>query len=522
MVYRFRDYALDVGRRELRHGSVICHVEPQVFDLLTYLIQNHDRAVSKEEVFNAIWPAKVVCEATLSSRLNAARNAIGDNGRDQHLIRTLRTKGFRFVGEVRQENPASTPPLIIAGDPDVECALMDRPTLAVLPFENMDGDPKEERFIRALMDDLITEFASCDWLPTVSRDSSLGCKDKPIEVQQTSRRLRARYLLRGSVRRVGDHQRISVQLVDGFADRNIWANRYDVTVADLATFMDDVVKRVATSIRPLLFHAEQLRAGRKSCEALNTWESMVRALSLMNTRERTLVEDARLVMQEASLADPCSAQVHSLLSFITTLGVHQGWQRRAQEIPHALHIARTALSLNSDEAWAHLAFGYANIWVHPELAVPHLEKALGLNPNLAIAHYLLALACAYAGQGDLALSHGEIAERLGPRDLLSHGNSGAHYNVRATACFGLGRYHAGIEFARKAIIESPGMPTAHRAFLINNALAGRREEAKAGLQRIQRVAPSMSQIWIRESAVWSRGEDHRKYVEAFRIAGLIK
>jgi len=115
-----------------------------------------------------------------------------------------------------------------------------------------------------------------------------------------------------------------------------------------------------------------------------------------------------------------------------------------------------------------------------------------------------------------------MAEQLSPKDLLSRGNSGVHYSVRAAACFALGRYVEGMELARKATIESPGMPTAHRAFLINSALAGRREEAREALQKILRVAPSMSQSWLRESSVWTRGEDLKNYFEAFRIAGLKK
>jgi tetratricopeptide (TPR) repeat protein len=176
--------------------------------------------------------------------------------------------------------------------------------------------------------------------------------------------------------------------------------------------------------------------------------------------------------------------------------------------------------LNSDEPWAHLALGYAKIWVRTEKAIPELEKALSLDPNLAIAHYLIALALAWAGQGDIALRHADLSERLNPRDLLARGNTGAHNNVRATACFAMGRYREGIEFARKTIIDSPAMPTAHRVLLINSALAGETGEARAALQTLLKLSPHFSRTWIEETAVWTRGDDYRKYMEAFRTAGL--
>jgi adenylate cyclase len=176
--------------------------------------------------------------------------------------------------------------------------------------------------------------------------------------------------------------------------------------------------------------------------------------------------------------------------------------------------------LNSEEPWAFVASGYAKIWVRPEDAIPDLLKALALNPSLAIAHYLLALAFAYAGRGDSALGHGDMAERLGAKDLLARGNSGAHHNVRATACFVLGRYQEGMDFGRKAIAESPTMPTAYRSFLMNCSLAGHLDEAQRAMAMLLRFSPKMSLQWLRETTVWARREDQLRYLDAFRIAGL--
>jgi TolB-like protein len=521
LIYRFEDYSLDTERRELRRGGVLRPLEPQVFDLLGYLIRNRERVVSREEAFKAIWHGRIVSDATLYTRIHAARQAIGDSGSEQRLISTLPSKGLRFVGGVREENEVGGIPARSPGkDSSLELMLADQPAIAVLPFANLSGDVTQESVADAFTEHLITALARVDWLSVVSRTSSFAYKGKAVEVRELARTLRVRYVLEGSVRPHIGCLRIAVQLVDGLTGHHIWVERYERAMAGIAAVEDEIISSVVTAIGPRLYRAEHQRAERKSAENLSRWECIVRALALVNSRDKSLVAAAQDLTQKAIMRDPKSAQAHSLLSFIITLGVHQGWQKRGCQIPLALQIARNALSLNSDDPWAHLALGYATIWVHPEDAIAELQKALALNPNLATAHYLIALASAWAGQGEHALGHADLAERLSPTDLLARGNAGTHNNVRATACFALGRYREGSEFARKAIIDNPSMPTAHRALLMNCALAGNWEESAAARQKLVRLAPDMSQRWIRETAVWTRREDQDKYVEAFRAAGV--
>src|SRR5262249_5585818 len=144
LIFRFEDCALDAERRELRRGGVVCPLEPQVFDLLEYLIRHRDRVVGKDDIFKAVWRARIVSDATLSTRLNAARHAIGDNGVEQRLIRTLRTKGFRFVGAVREQQPAVRAAWQAAGaDVGGPSSVLDRPTIAVLPLMNLSGERRQ-------------------------------------------------------------------------------------------------------------------------------------------------------------------------------------------------------------------------------------------------------------------------------------------------------------------------------------------------------------------------------------------
>jgi len=521
VIYWFEAYSLDVDRRELRSDAGLHPLEPQVFDLLEYLVRHRDRVVSRDELFNAVWQGRLVSEASLSTRLNAVRCAIGDSGREQRLIRTFRGKGLRFVGAVREELKAvNVAPRSAAEAEHRAWMLQERPALAVLPFANLSGNPRQESVADGFTENLITSLAQTHWLWVASRSSSFAYKGKAIETTRIARKLHVRYVLEGSLRMTDGRLRLSVHLVDGLTGYQLWSKSYDVSAAPRRVVHDDLVQQVAAAIEPQLYLSERLGAERKPLASLNTWERMVRALSLMNSKDRRLVGTARQLMQRAVVLDPSSAQANSLLSFITTLGVHQGWRRRTREIPLALQIARNALALNVDEPWAHLALGYARIWVRPEEAIAELLNALSRDPNVAVAHYLIALASAWAGQGASALGHADMADHLSPRDLLARGNTGANNNVRATACFAIGRHREGIGFARKAIIDSPSMPTAYRAFLINAALAGDTAEARAGLRTVLRLAPNMSWGWIRETSVWGRDEDRRKYVEAFRAAGL--
>jgi TolB-like protein/tetratricopeptide (TPR) repeat protein len=514
LIYRFANYVLDCERRELRWGTQLRPIEPQVFDLLEYLIRNREHVVGREDLLNSIWRGRIVSDAVVYTRINAARAAVGDNGHDQRLIRTLRSKGFRFVGVVREGRSA-------CGKEDEHAQSgEERSSIAVLPLAPIGGEAPQQWVAEALTEEFITAFAKLGWMPVVSRASSLAYKSQPMPTDALASKLRARYLLQGSVCRTAHSLRLAVQLVDGISDHHLWAERYDLSSTGGTAAQDVVVEEVVSAVAQQIYLAERLRAQRKAPALLNGWESIVRALWLINSRKKPLVGMAQGLMQRAISLNPHCGQAHSLLSFITTLGVHQGWHKRSQQIPLALRLARKALSANSEDAWARLALGYAMIWVQSEDAILELQKALAIDPNLAVAHYLIALAMAWSGQGEQALLHASIAERLGPKDLLSRGNAGTHNNVRATACFQAARYREGIEFARRAIADSPSMPTAHRALLINCALAGESEQASAALGSIRRLAPAMSQQWIRETAIWTRREDQRKYVEAFRIAGL--
>src|SRR5215212_4030501 len=225
--YLFEEYAFDTDRRELHRGADVIAVAPQVFDLLDYLIRNRERVVSKDDLINAIWKGRSVSDAALTTRLNAARTAIGDSGEEQRLIKTLPRKGFRFVGPVQEahaprgaevaENPG--------GSPKPALALPDKPSIAILPFANLSSDPEQDYFADGMAEDIITALSRFKALFVIARNSSFTYKGRAVDVKVVGRELGVRYVLEGSVRKAANRVRITGQLVDTGTGAHLWAER---------------------------------------------------------------------------------------------------------------------------------------------------------------------------------------------------------------------------------------------------------------------------------------------------------
>ena len=239
MEFTFDNHVLDINRRELRRGTELIALEPQVFDLLVYLLQNRDRVVGKDDLLAAVWDGRIVSESTLTSRIAAVRKAIGDNGREQRLIRTMPRKGIRFVGEVMDRNG----PLVVdrslleATDPPrLALALPDKASIAVLPFVNLSADPDQQYFADGMVEEIITALSSIKWLFVIARNSSFTYKGRAVDIKEVGRELGVRYLLEGSVRRAGTRPRIAAQLIDAATDAHTWAERFEGSLEVCSSF----------------------------------------------------------------------------------------------------------------------------------------------------------------------------------------------------------------------------------------------------------------------------------------------
>src|SRR5881398_1221624 len=275
--FNFDNHILDADRRELHRGSDLVAMQPQVFDLLVHLLKYRDRVVSRDDLIALVWGGRIVSDSTLDSRINAARNAIGDNGKEQRLIRTIPRKGIRFVGAVNGPCDAQAASQVEA-EPRSGLALPDRPAIAVLPFDNMSGDRAQEYFSDGISEDIITALSKLRWFFVIARNSSFVYKARSVHISEIARELGVRYVVEGSVRRSGDQVRISAQLNDVTTGSHLWAERYDRSIEDVFAVQDEITEAIVDAVEPHLYAAESFRAQHKLPGSLDAWDLVMRAL----------------------------------------------------------------------------------------------------------------------------------------------------------------------------------------------------------------------------------------------------
>jgi TolB-like protein len=524
MTLSFDDYEIDVERRELRRATTAVHVEPQVFDLLVYLVQNCDRVVSKDDLIASVWGGRVVSDSTLTSRINAARKALGDSGGDQKLIRTIPRKGLRFVGSVRTQSERTEPAHAAAPAPDENHAppgpalpLPDRPAIAVLPFTNMSDDPEQDYFSDGISEDIITALSKLRWFFVIARNSSFIYKGKPVHMKRVAEELGVGYVVEGSVRKVGDRVRISVQLSDAATGNNIWAERYDRALADVFAVQDEITEAIVAAIEPQLYAAETFRSRRKPPNSMDAWDLVMRALSHFwrVTRQDCLV--AQALLEKATTIDPNYGQALGVLATSQTFSAHMGWSDMAAVVPVAERAALAAILADSEDPWAHNALGSVYLFARRfEDSLAELELALRLNPNFSLAQGYYGLVLSYAGRWEEGSVAARRALRLSPRDPFS----AVFCGIAAYAEFVGRNYDEAIRLAREGLRQRSDFVGAHRVLTAAAGMAGKDDVAAAALQELRRAQPNASLAWIANQMPIMHETEREHYLEGFRRAGL--
>jgi adenylate cyclase len=420
----------------------------------------------------------------------------------KNIVRPVRVYRVRFDGVTE-----STPAL----------PLPSKPSIAVLPFQNMSGDPSQDYFADGVVEDITTALSRIRWLFVIARNSSFTYKGRMVDVKQVGRELGVRYALEGSVRKAANRVRVTAQLIDAVTGHHVWAERYDRELAAIFALQDEITERVVAAVEPQLYAAEGIRAKRKPPESLDAWECVVRALSCVNSRSQNDYAMARELLERAIELDPAYAQAYALFAYVMGLEVLYGWKPREIALARALEAAQKAVVLDSDDAWAHFALGFVyGMTRRAEEAVVEHEKALALNPNFALAYTYQGSALAYLGRGEEALLKIDASERLSPRGLFQ----GVNNVCRAAAHFSAEQHRDAVSSARKSILDSPGIVTGYRMLVVNCALIGEIDEARAALKIVKRLQPDISVRWIAESVLFTRERDRQNYIEGFRLAGL--
>ena len=412
MIYRFDEIELDTAKYELRVGGTVRPLERQVYALLALLIENRERLVTTDELIEKVWDGRVVSDAAVASRIKSARQALGDDGRTQHYIRTLPRQGYRFVADVRPESvPIATPGT--AAEPA-------RPSIAVLPFHTIGSPGAYAAFADALPHDLILELARLRWLMVTARASSFRARVSVVDPVETGCLLGVRYCLWGNVESISHKLAVSVELADCRDGSIIWADRFSGTLEDVHAFRAGIVARilVALEIRIPLHEADRARLS--VSENLDAWSAFHLGLQHVYRFNRNDNAVAAGLFRRAVKLDPGFARAHAGLSFVhfQTAFLHHTDDLRS-EIELARRSAERGLELDPLDPFVNFVMG-RSFWLAGDLesSLSWLERATEISPNYAQGIYARGWAETLSGHSSIGRAHVDQAMRLSPVDPL--------------------------------------------------------------------------------------------------------
>ena len=403
--------------------------------------------------------------------------------------------------------------------PTSTLALPDKPSIAVLPFQNMSGDAEQEYFSDGVVEEIITALSRMRWLFVIARNSSFTYKGRAVDVKQVCRELGVRYVLEGSVRKAANRLRITGQLIDASTGAHLWADRFEGGVEDVFELQDHVTASVIGAIAPTLERAEIERANRKPTENLDAYDYYLRGMASLYRWTREGIDEALGLFSKATELDPGFATAWGAAAFCYFWRKANGWMtNRPREVAETLRLAGRAADLGKDDAvalsFAGLAIGYVADEI--EAGIELIDRALQLNPNLAVAWSASGCLRTALGDHDRAIEHTARAMRLSPLDPLTF----FMQVFMAFAHFLSGRCDEAWPLAEKAARAQPNYMSAIRLAAATNACAGRMEEAKRFVARALQLDPDMRVSNFKDRIISIRPEDFAKYADGLRKAGL--
>lgn len=522
MLYQFEDFSLDTDRRELRHGEALVPVEPQVFDLLACLIALRDRVVSRDDLFATVWKGRIVSEATLSSRLNAARAAVGDNGSEQRLIKTLPRKGIRFVGSVRtMASAAAEPPTAAA--PVGATALrrtVRTPSIAVLPFANLSVDPEQDYFADGMTEEIITTLSRSSGLCVIARNSSFLYRGKAIDVRQVGTELGVTYVLEGSVRRGGEKLRITCQLVDAGSGAHLWAERFDGDMRQVFALQEKVAESVAAVIEPTLQFAEIGKLTQNPPPHPDAYDLVLRAYGQLAEFTPATMAAAIATLEQCCTLAPDYAPALAALAYCRAQCHFQGWIEQDQATrARACNLAWRSVELLSNDAQVLWMAAFA-IWnmagAAREPARELFRRSLLLNPNSAMALTLagwIEIMCGNVPEGRMMVMR---AQTLNPRDPRGWFMSGA----MAIAAVIDGNFSEAMLWAERSLAQNRRFAVALRVAAVAHMKLGQEEQAREAVRTLLRVEPGLTVSGFFARIPVPHPGMAKTYSEALAAAGL--
>ncbi len=509
-------YKLDLGDERLWHGDQPIPLGNKAFELLRLFVSNPNRLLTKDEILDSVWGDICVSEGLVKEYVHDLRLALGDDPQRPQFIETVRGRGYRFLGGVEAVGlPADidrqTPP--------------DKPSLAVLPFMNMSGDPQEEYFSDGITEDIITELSRFSGLLVIGRNSSFAYKDLPVDIKQVARDLGVGYVMEGSVRRDGDRLRITAQLIEADSGGHIWGEKYDRELGDIFNLQDEITRHVVGSIAPQVELAELERSRKLSDTNLSAYELALKAQALAYDAVR--MADPNKLVQAMSLANAAlelnNRSTHAL--WIIGMGCifrHiYGWgDDPGGTLTSAIEIADRLIAIDPSNARSYVVRAWAHQYRREyDLALADYRRALKLNPNLALNLFTMAWSEAVAGLAAEAREHAQMALKLSPRDTDIW--LGWAYAALEVASFVESDFAGAVKWGRQAIQMHARMPYRQVVLVSVYSYLGDLEAARSHVDALKGFAPDfLPAVLSGDIEVFKLPEHNALLAEGLRRAGL--
>jgi TolB-like protein len=514
--FAFGPFLLDPERRVLLRGGEPVAVGHRGVLILDALLRKPGEVLTKAELIDAGWPDTTVEESNLSVQIATLRKALGQSPDGGEWIATIPRIGYRFAGRL---DPIGR---VDQGHWDIDDPLpppgLRKPSIAVLPFANMSGDPKQDYFVDGIVEDITTALSHFRWLFVMARSTTFTFKGRSADVTEIGRELGVRYVLEGSVRRVPGRIRITAKLIDASTGAHLWADRFDGAFEDIFDLQDQVSTRVVGAIGPKLEQAEIERAKRKPTENLDAYDVYLRGLAKTVAYTQDGQAEGLRLFRRAIELDPEFAAAYGMAAWCRVIQRVNGWMiDRAAEVADGAEMARKAVCLANEDALAFCWGGFSLGFLAYELddAIGYVDHALALNPNLAAAWYLLGHLRIYAGDPEAGIEPLTRAIELNPLDpLLFRVHAGLAY-----AHFFAGRNDQASAWAEKALRRADWL-TALRIGAACHAVAGRVDQARKLVARMLELDPRLRISDLQGLPPLRRAEDFERWSEALRKAGL--
>ena len=431
-------------------------------------------------------------------------------------------RAFRVHWEASAWRPLAAPEVTVAPAMTSQSSptllpLPDKPSIAVLPFQNMSGDAEQEYFADGMVEDIITSLSRLSGFFVIARNSTFTYKGRAVDVKAVSRELGVRYVLEGSVRKVGNRVRVTAQLIEGTTGNHVWADRYDRELADIFAVQDEITETIVGALEPRLQVAEIIRAQHKTPSSLDAWDLVLQALDRISRFTDADSRAAITLLDRAISIDFGYARAHAHKAWLTLWRALQGWDPMGEAITAASDSVAKGRQFDADEPWVYVARSMVcNATREGDEAVAAGRRAVELNPNFAYGYSFLGAALACSGRGDAAVATIDRAVRLSPRDLLRD-----EFDLfYAFAHFQKGDYARAADFAASAVSLRPGHAYPCRILAASSALVGDLQRAAAALAEILALTPGFNLAQAVSQNVYKRDEDRARLIDGLRRAGL--